>query len=159
MPPTLTKTIDLQYMDRFDTESGALQIKINTTGVFFTGLGEKIPGRRVALYAGKPASSYLIIAATEDEKGYEIKASARGARCCCSRFVSALIERGVELPQTADLSWDDRAGAYVAELRLITTKGNGEEPPRRKGGRPQKGSWSCEQSRIRASCCGICATT
>lgn len=138
MPPTLTEFIDLQYMDRFDAENGALQIKINTTGVFFTGLGEKLPGRRVALYAGKPASSYLITAAAEDEKGYEIKESARGVRCCCSRFVSSLIERGVELPQTADLSWDDRAGAYVAKLRLITNKGNGEEPPRRKGGRPRK---------------------
>lgn len=138
MNPVKT-TVDLSYLDRFDATQTAAEIKIGTTGVLFKGLGEKIPSRKAALYAGKPAKDYILIAVKEDQNGFEIKDSARGARCCCSRFVRALLDRGAELPQACDLAWDEEAQAFTAKLKLVVQPK--EEPavaaPGR--GRPRKG--------------------
>jgi len=142
MNPVKT-TIDLSYLDRFDAVQTAAEIKIGTTGVFFKGLGEKIPSRKAALFAGKPGKDSLVIAVQESPDGFEIKESSRGTRCCCSRFVRALLDRGVELPQTADLAWDTDTKAFTARLKLIVKPQTPGAPPQTLRRRPRKDDQGC----------------
>jgi hypothetical protein len=123
------ETIDLQYLERFDANSGLLQIKLGTLGI--TLCGPFAPGSKYALYLNKLGT---LLALQEDPKGVELRPSGNKAKkMLCSKLMRVMIERGVELPQTADLvEQETPAGQpqiYAARLKMAIKQPDQDAPP------------------------------
>jgi len=136
MDNQVVTTVDLQYFERFDSTTSAMQIKIGTRQISLIGPFEA--GRKYALYLNSPGS---IIVLQEDPLGVELKQQGRNAKTLyVSKLLQILKERGVMIPQTADFQKQEQpTGQHPLYIgRLKTLDKQDENSPSRKYG-PRKG--------------------
>lgn len=125
---------DLQYFDRFDAITGALQAKLSEKGVNIVGTLEGGPG--FALFLDKKADRMAIKSVSEN--GIQITARGKGAKpswLSCSSFIREIELRGGAIPQVVDLVLDQKNGAYFGALKKEAGAPEGDtKGPKRVGG-------------------------
>lgn len=122
---------DLQYFDRFDALTGALQAKLSEKGLSIIGTLDGGPG--FALFLDKKADRMAIKSVPEN--GLQISTKGKGNKpnwLTCSSFIREIELRGGLIPQTIDLVFDQKNGAYFGTLKkeVGIQEGNAKGPKR-----------------------------
>lgn len=119
-----SRTPNKTSMDRFDKDSGKLEIKLSATGVTLPKGDEFEIGKTYALYLEKDGDGILI---AKEETGFSVQKSGYkggGKSLYCKNAMDALAARGAKIPQTAALQ-KLQSGEFYAKLAVGMAVANG----------------------------------
>lgn len=109
---------DLASMDRFDRDTGEIEVKLSSKCVTIT--GAQLPGTHFAVFINKVGTCLIL---KEDGRGYPVRRVGKGdasRTIFCTAAIAALAKRGVQIPQKT-------AGELQDGMLVVTLKKNEED--------------------------------
>lgn len=111
---------DLSSFDRFTVDDTPARVQITPNGIRLIDPCNQIPDKPLAVLLN-PRGTLMVLKV--DSCGIPQRVVRGRRELVCAAAIRTMVRRGVMLPQTVPLDWDDECGGYVAALRNAATEG------------------------------------